>query len=87
MVGPLEFCPKCRQSFALDGSCSTIISIGLRRTARLDSEDGTEIIFHVHCRSCNAYIRSYPMIAESEEPGTIEISQYSFFVEEQNVTA
>lgn len=81
MVSPLEFCPKCQ------GSCSTILSIGLCRTAHMDSEDGTEIIFHVHCRSCNAYIRSYPMVAESEKPALVEFPQYAFNVGEQSIPA
>ena len=81
MVSPLEFCPKCQRS------CSTILSIGLRKTVRLDSDDSTEIIFHVHCRSCNAYIRSFPMVAETEEPAIIELTQYAFNAIEQSIPA
>jgi RNase P subunit RPR2 len=81
MVSPLEFCPKCQ------GSCSTILTIGLRRTVRQEGSIGENLLFHIHCRSCNAYIRSYPMIADREELHPIELPQYAFFVEEQRIPA
>lgn len=81
MDSQLEFCPKCQ------GSCMTILSIGLRKTVRQDGSEGEVIIFHLHCFSCNAYIRSYPMVAESEEPGIIELPQDAIFVDEQRIPA
>lgn len=81
MDSPLEFCPKCR------GYCSPVLSLGLRRTTRQDGHEDIDIIFHLHCRSCNAYIRSYPMVAESEERGIIELPQYAYFIDQQCVPA
>jgi hypothetical protein len=81
MVSQLEFCPKCQ------GSCSTSLSIGLKRTIHQDGSEGQDILFHLHCRSCNTYIRSYPMATEGEEPEMIKLPQNAFLVDRQRIPA
>jgi hypothetical protein len=51
MHRPIEFCPNCSSLRKLD------LSLGMMT---INTPDGKEdvLLFHYHCASCNAYVRS-----------------------------
>lgn len=56
MLNPLEFCPKC------GGSQYASVSIGMIPETQPDGTEAIGIIIHLHCSSCNTYLRSFPAI-------------------------
>ncbi len=47
-----EYCPKCQ------GMRKTSLSIDLRKATGPDGYECDVLVFHYHCESCLAYIRS-----------------------------
>jgi hypothetical protein len=80
MDSPFEFCPKCQ------GVRNTILSLGLHRSIRSNGSENEDLLFHLHCRSCNIYIRSFPVFEEKEESSEgmtgIALPQYSLYTAE-----
>jgi hypothetical protein len=79
MPNPLEFCPRCQ---AVE---SAVRTLGLRSSIDRNGAESENFLFYLHCRACNAYIRSYPMGAESRESDTIELSEYVVFGDKQGI--
>ncbi len=73
MNKPIDFCPSCKSKRELD------LSLGL---VTFNNPEGTDdiLLYHYHCASCNAYVRSTTLNHEEySSPGefvVVSISEY-----------
>lgn len=69
-----EFCPNCQ------GLHDVCLTIGLTPGFSQSASQVGNIVYHLHCRSCNTYIRSIPAVEDLHEeqgkPLAIEIPGY-----------
>jgi hypothetical protein len=71
MLNQYEFCPKCQ------GMQRTNVTIGLQKTIRPGSLEGERLLLHLHCHSCNTYIRSVNVVEGQEVAETSALPEYS----------
>jgi hypothetical protein len=53
MRNPLEYCSKC------GGTRNASITIGMVPETQPDGTEALGIVIHLHCSSCNSYLRSF----------------------------
>ncbi len=61
MTEHMEFCPKC------NGTQKMAVSLGLMP---IETDMGPDVVllYHLHCTSCNTYVRSIPIEQEDSIP-------------------